>query len=122
MKKTCFLFSCLLLSYALFAQWTTSGSNIYSSNSGNVGIGTTTPGYKLDVSGGIHSTATIYSDAFTAGNIAMYCRGSATGVDGNLILQSYNSQAYWITGANGYLRIGGNGGNRADYGRDQYRL
>lgn len=31
------------------AQWTTSGSNIYNSNSGNVGIGTTFPGAKLDV-------------------------------------------------------------------------
>lgn len=33
-------------------QWTTSGSNIYSSNVGNVGIGTTDPQQKLDVQGG----------------------------------------------------------------------
>ena len=32
-------------------SWTVSGSNIYNSNSGNVGIGNATPGYKLDVSG-----------------------------------------------------------------------
>ncbi|MBI1822417.1 MAG: hypothetical protein HYR79_11980 [Nitrospirae bacterium] len=31
------------------AQWVTSGSNIYNSNIGNVGIGTTTPGANLDV-------------------------------------------------------------------------
>ncbi len=32
-------------------QWTTSGTNIYNSNTGNVGVGTASPGQKLDVSG-----------------------------------------------------------------------
>lgn len=45
--------------YALFAAatgstggWVTEGNNIYNSNSGNVGIGTTTPSSKLEVIGG----------------------------------------------------------------------
>lgn len=33
------------------AQWTTNGSNINNTNTGNVGIGTTTPAQKLDVNG-----------------------------------------------------------------------
>ena len=33
--------------------WTTSGNNIYNSNTGNVGIGSTSPGAKLDVNGKI---------------------------------------------------------------------
>jgi hypothetical protein len=33
------------------AQWVANGSNISNTNSGNVGIGTSTPGAKLDVSG-----------------------------------------------------------------------
>lgn len=37
------------------SQWTTSGTNIYY-NSDNVGIGTTNPGYKLDVYGDINYT------------------------------------------------------------------
>lgn len=35
----------------LFAQWTTSGTNIYNSNTGFVGIGTTSPAFPLDVNG-----------------------------------------------------------------------
>ncbi len=34
------------------SQWTTSGANIYNSNTGYVGIGTTNPTYKLEVQGG----------------------------------------------------------------------
>lgn len=34
---------------AVGGQWTTSGTNIYNSNDGNVGIGTTAPGSKLSV-------------------------------------------------------------------------
>jgi len=36
----------------LFAQWTTSGSNIYNSNTGNIGIGTATPLEKLHIQKG----------------------------------------------------------------------
>jgi hypothetical protein len=43
MKKILLLAAFCTLSIALFAQWTTSGTNIYNSNTGNVGIGTTTP-------------------------------------------------------------------------------
>ncbi|WP_408096791.1 hypothetical protein ACJVC5_17280 [Peredibacter sp. HCB2-198] len=38
-------------------KWVTSGSNIYSGVSGNVGIGTSVPGYKLSVLGTIESSA-----------------------------------------------------------------
>ena len=44
-------------------QWTTLGANIYNSNSGNVGIGTSSPAAALDVFGKIkiNSTGTIYN-------------------------------------------------------------
>ena len=44
--------------------WALSGSNIYNTNSGNVGIGTTGPGQKLDVSGNLLFIFTI-STIFT---------------------------------------------------------
>lgn len=43
MRNVFLLFIASLLSHLSFAQWTTSGSDIYNTNSGNVGIGTNTP-------------------------------------------------------------------------------
>jgi len=34
-------------------QWTTNGSNINNTNSGNVGVGTSSPAAKLDVAGSV---------------------------------------------------------------------
>src|SRR5687768_7921677 len=44
-------------------QWTTNGNNISNSNSGNVGVGTTTPGSKLSVA--TNSTATTAAVSIT---------------------------------------------------------
>jgi hypothetical protein len=37
-------------------NWAISGNNLYNTNTGNVGIGTTNPGVKLDVTGDIRTT------------------------------------------------------------------
>ena len=50
MKRTITLSFCILTCLFLNAQWTTSGSNIYF-NTGNVGIGTSTPAAKLSIQG-----------------------------------------------------------------------
>lgn len=39
------------------SQWTTSSSNIFSNNTGNVGIGTSTPSTKLDVNGALKAAS-----------------------------------------------------------------
>jgi hypothetical protein len=45
------------------SQWTTSGSNIYYNvTNGNVGIGTATPQFELDVSGNINLTGNLYQN------------------------------------------------------------
>jgi len=42
-------------------DWATSGSNIYANTTGNVGIGTTSPGFKLDVKGIANIGGTSYN-------------------------------------------------------------
>ena len=91
--------------------WTISGNNIYSNNSGNVGIGTTNPGTKLHVDGTIRTSSLAGS-----GNRCLYVTsdgdisaktadcGTATGGDnlGNHIAtQNLRLGNYWLSGDGG---------------------
>ncbi|EHQ28643.1 tail fiber protein [Mucilaginibacter paludis] len=49
MKKILLLIIAFAMAHSSFAQWTTSGTSIYNTNTGNVGIGTTTPVAKLHI-------------------------------------------------------------------------
>src|SRR5260221_1595416 len=62
------------------AQWTTSGSNIYNSNTGNVGIGTTVPIAPLQV-------WTTHPATGQYGLVA----GFGGGTNGNILLYTHNS-------------------------------
>ncbi|MCL5797952.1 MAG: hypothetical protein M1366_04080 [Patescibacteria group bacterium] len=72
--------------------WTTNGNNIYNSNSGNVGIGTISPGAKLDVSGNGHFSSTL----------------STTGISntaGTLYSNYAGSGDIWLPYSNGYTYL-----------------
>lgn len=56
MKKALLIAIAVAFTANVLGQWNTSGSNIYF-NTGNVGIGTTTPAYKLDVSGPLKTSS-----------------------------------------------------------------
>ena len=64
------LFGCSRQSLA--QQWNTNGNNISNANSGNVGIGTTSPIYSLDVNGGVNGFRTKTSSVSVNDVIAMF--------------------------------------------------
>ena len=85
-------------------------------SSANIGINTTNPAFNLDVNGSLHANQIVVIDAAGTNSQALWIRGTSSGGDANLTLQAGNSQAYWITGANGMLRIGNNGGTEPGTG------
>ena len=87
--------------------WTVSGNDIYSNNSGNVGIGTATPGAKL------HVVGTIRTSLSGTGNRCLYVTsdgdiaaksedcGTATGGDNlgdHIATQNLRLGSYWLSG------------------------
>jgi hypothetical protein len=127
MKKNNLITLFILCGFASVAQWNTSGTNIYNSNTGNVGIGTTAPGYKLDVVGPINdwkarfqgpdgyitigpansSWAHIYTDrpAFIF-NQSVYSFGSFSSYNTDLVLQTTGTTRMTINNSSGSVGIG----------------
>ncbi len=63
--------------HGVYGQWVTNGTNIYNSNSGNVGVGTTNPTHKLTVVGGTYG---INSYGSVTG---VFSQGGSWGVQGS---------------------------------------
>ncbi|HEX8351328.1 MAG TPA: hypothetical protein VF611_00270 [Pyrinomonadaceae bacterium] len=81
-----FVLLALCLPGAASAQWATSGNNISNTNTGNVGVGTTTPVSKLHTAG-IVTAGPVDGDiyrmsGFTNGNLRWAITNSASGVFG----------------------------------------
>jgi len=91
------------------SDWTISGNNMYSAVSGNVGIGTTTPGYKLDVDGNMKLVGAFHDSSGDAGSSGQILSSTAAGT--NWISPSTLSDGDWtISGSNMYSAVSGNVG------------
>lgn len=73
------LISVIALGHSSYAQWTTTGTNIYNTNTGNVGIANSAPLYKLDILG--------TSAAYTGGTAGIFSLSTGTGASTDERLQ-----------------------------------
>jgi hypothetical protein len=114
-------------SLSSYAQWTTNGSNINSTNTGNVGIGTTAPTYKfhvvgfennfkgrfqgadgyIDIGPANSGWAHIYTDrpAFIF-NQPVYTFGTFSSYNADLVLQTTGNSRLTINQTSGNVGIG----------------
>lgn len=112
MKKVLLLPSLFFLTYALSAQ------NTFPS-SGNVGVGTSSPSYPLDVNGVIHSSHGLLVTATDNGINGLTLAGYLIGpsdASSNVIMQSTGGtgNAFWLTASQYYLKLGGVGGSETN--------
>ncbi len=83
MKKYIFLFSAIMFfaSMSLHAQWSVNGTHIYNSNTGNVGIGISTPGYLLHVAKNMTAPSIRIQNLGGSGGAAFEMIDNASGAD-----------------------------------------
>ena len=76
------------------AQWTTTGNDISNSNSGNVGVGKSSPTYKLDILSTIATIARFDSSASANSHVLI---NSPSGFNSNLTLQKAGVNKWSLT-------------------------
>jgi hypothetical protein len=114
--KSLLCFVLLLVPGVARAQWTTNGNNINNNNSGNVGVGTTTPGAKLDIKAGAAARGTNTDVLVGAGGdspqVELYGSSTSSAIthDNANGLIFYTNGPTWrqslFVGHNGYVGVG----------------
>ena len=93
-KSFAFIIASMMFSGIISAQWANSGTNIYNLNTGNVGIGTTSPSSKLEIA--------------SSGNTDM--RISSSAAFGSTRLSFISDKALATEWRPGFIQSGDNGG------------
>ncbi len=93
-------------------NWTTSGTNQYNALSGNVGIGTSSPSYKLDIQG---SGSNIISNLQSSTNAAYFSTSAPSTYEAAIKFNTYTSSSSapsrWIMGKSSSTESGSNSGS-----------
>jgi hypothetical protein len=103
---------------AQISKWITNGNNIYNNNSGNVGIGTTTPTNKLEVNGNTkttsleitgsgQNTSNFNTNGSLGGSVNLADTGTGVG-NGGAVVFSANSGAWKFASIKGFVTNGTN--------------
>ena len=105
--------------------WTVSGSDIYNANTGNVGIGTTTPATRLHVNGGLTFCETAHSDVMAGvGTLSLIDTSTvSTGIGSSIAFRSRVRTTHNPPSAPGFALIAGikaskANGTEGNYGGD----
>jgi hypothetical protein len=109
MKKILFTITAVVIAHTSFAQthlWTPTGTNIYNTNPGNVGIGTSSPFKRLHILGGNMAVSTSDFNASGTGSVVVMGQDGTTGNVYSLIQAATNGP-----NSGGTLSLNPNGGN-----------
>ena len=101
-------------------DWTINGSDMYSAVSGDVGIGTATPGYKLDVDGDFRVTGILHDSAGDAGTSGQVLSSTVTGTNWVAATDEINDLTDGKTGGNSVFLGSDSGAN--DDGIENYNV
>jgi hypothetical protein len=102
MKKIFFICMAMVVNHIAFGQWTTVGSDMYNSNSGKVGVGTSTPSTKFSIKSDSYYPNAGFSilSGFSSNIMYLNCTGGTADITATNLTGLNLPNLYFHTGIN----------------------